>query len=591
MEPLNFYTERITVYRNRIKKLRKRIATVAILRLTSFVFLGLSLYFLSRQYAVPLLLISVFFLICFIIFIRVSLNLQSAKQLSEKMLFINENELRVINHGENGFNDGKEIAATAIYRDDLDIFGPRSLYHLLNRTATSHGSEALSALLTSPLRSNKEIAERQEATRHFSTQPELGQLIAAQGLLHAETEGNMNDLSEWMETPQKLAGIAWLNIIRIVLPIWNIAALLYYLSENNPLPLIAGVALSWLIISVFLKYIHTQHRLIGKKQPILEQYGSILQYFGQTDAGNVTRLRSLKEKTASGRQEIWKLSKLAASFDQRLNLVVFMFANSLLLYDVQCMIALEKWRSRNKRHFSEWADCVGSIEALNSLSVFAFNNPGYCYPTVEEGAPFIKATGMAHPLMQLKAPIANDLCVGKEDKLLLVTGSNMSGKSTFLRTVGINLLLAQCGAPVYADTFAFTPMNILSSIRISDSLQDNTSYFMAELKRLHDIIAELEKDAPALVLIDEVLRGTNSDDKTYGSEAFIRKLLRYPCIALFATHDLSLSELEKALPQEVNNYCFESSIENGELLFDYALRRGVAKNKNASFLMEKMGII
>jgi len=591
MEPGNFYAERITVYQNRIKKLRKRIASASILRLISFIVLALSLYFLFSQYAVSLLLISLFSLVCFIVFIRISLNLQSAKQLSEKMLFINENELRVVNGGENGFDDGKKITATAIYRDDLDIFGPRSLYHLLNRTTASHGAEALSTLLVSPPLQKKDIEERQEATKQFSTQPELGQLITAQGLLHAEAEGNMNDLSEWMKTPQKLTGIAWLKIARLTLPVWNIAALIYYLSEDNPLPLIAGIALSWLIISIFLKYIHAQHQLIGKKQSILEQYGSILECFGRTDAGNSTRLSSLKERTASAHQEILKLSKLAASFDQRLNLVVFMFGNSLLLYDLQCMVALEQWRGRNKSHFDGWVDCVGSIEALNSLAVFAFNNPGYCYPTAEEGSPFIKTTGMAHPLMRLKMPVVNDLCVGKNDKLLLVTGSNMSGKSTFLRTVGINLLLAQCGAPVYANSFAFTPMTILSSIRISDSLQENTSYFMAELKRLHDIIAELEKGAPALVLIDEALRGTNSDDKTYGSEAFIRKLLRYSCLALFATHDLSLSETEKALPGEVNNYCFESSIENGELLFDYTLRRGVAKNKNASFLMKKMGII
>jgi len=167
----------------------------------------------------------------------------------------------------------------------------------------------------------------------------------------------------------------------------------------------------------------------------------------------------------------------------------------------------------------------------------------------------------------------------------------MSGKTTFLRTLGVNLVLAQCGAPVCANSFSFTPMHIQSSIRVSDSLQESTSYFMAELKRLHDIVIKLESGEPSLVLIDEILRGTNSDDKTHGSEQFIKKLIAYNCLTMFATHDLSLSVLENESPEKIDNYCFESVIENGELIFDYKLRKGVARNKNASFLMQKMGII
>ena len=167
----------------------------------------------------------------------------------------------------------------------------------------------------------------------------------------------------------------------------------------------------------------------------------------------------------------------------------------------------------------------------------------------------------------------------------------MSGKTTFLRTIGVNLLLAQCGAPVCATSFSFSPMKLLSSIRISDSLQENTSYFMAELKRLQQIIIELETNEPALVLIDEILRGTNSEDKTHGSEQFIRRLLQYQCVCLFATHDLTLGKLEDEMPALISNYCFESTIKDDELYFDYTLQKGIAKNKNASFLMEKMDII
>jgi DNA mismatch repair ATPase MutS len=194
-------------------------------------------------------------------------------------------------------------------------------------------------------------------------------------------------------------------------------------------------------------------------------------------------------------------------------------------------------------------------------------------------------------LIPEKERVANDFTIGRNNRLQIITGSNMSGKTTFLRTLGVNLLLAQCGAPACASSFTCTPMQILSSLRINDSLQEHTSYFMAELKKLQQIIMQLKPGLPALVLIDEILKGTNSEDKTFGSEQFIHTLLQYNSLTLFATHDLSLSKLELSFPDIICNYCFESRIEDGQLYFDYKLRKGIAKNKNASFLMKQMGII
>jgi DNA mismatch repair ATPase MutS len=286
------------------------------------------------------------------------------------------------------------------------------------------------------------------------------------------------------------------------------------------------------------------------------------------------------------------LSRLTSFFDQRLNMLVNTCLNGLILYNMQCMIALEKWKAVNKSFFPGWIDAVGSIERLNSLATFAFNNPDYVYPTPVDGSrPFVEAQAMAHPLISAQERIANDLNAGRKEKLILVTGSNMSGKTTFLRTLGVNLLLAQCGAPVCAGSFSFTPMQLLTSLRVSDSLQEHTSYFMAELIKLQKIIHQLRTGLPALVLIDEILRGTNSEDKTYGSEQFIRRLIAYPCLSLFATHDLSLGQMEQEMPDAVSNYCFESTIEGGNLHFDYKLQRGIARNRNASFLMKKMEII
>jgi DNA mismatch repair ATPase MutS len=202
---------------------------------------------------------------------------------------------------------------------------------------------------------------------------------------------------------------------------------------------------------------------------------------------------------------------------------------------------------------------------------------------------FIEATRVAHPLIPAGRRVANDCSIGREERLVLITGSNMSGKTTFLRTLGVNLLMAQCGLPVCAAGFVFTPIEILTSLRIDDSLLDQTSYFMAELKKLQRIVHRLQTGASALVLIDEILRGTNSEDKTFGSAQFIRRLLQYSCLSLFATHDLTLGALEA--PGSITNYCFESVIEKDELHFNYQLQRGIARNRNASFLMKKMDII
>ena len=332
--------------------------------------------------------------------------------------------------------------------------------------------------------------------------------------------------------------------------------------------------------------------LLGKKNAILEQYALTIRLFNTMYSGKAPLLEQLQAKTGKAYLAIRKLARLSSYFDQALNPFVGFVLNNLFVYNLNGVIALEKWKSINRTAFPEWIDAVGNIECLNSLASFAFNHPEYHYPSPVSGSDLhITAIQLAHPLIPAKESVPNDLTIGNNERIILVTGSNMSGKTTFLRTIGVNLLLAQCGAPVCATAFSFTPMHLLTSLRVSDSLQEHTSYFMAELKKLQQIIHRLQSGEPALVLIDEILRGTNSEDKTYGSEQFIRKLLQYQCLSLFATHDLSLGKLEEEKSGMISNYCFESIIEEGELHFNYQLQRGVARNRNASFLMKKMEII
>ena len=587
-----FYDDKTNLYASAVRLLQKRLAGIALLRLAAFTALAVSTWYLTKGYSAAGLLLTLVLLLVFIIFIKLNFRLKDRKALLEQLLYVNRNEQGVLDDRPNGFPDGKEWLTPSSYLDDLDIFGPRSLFHLLNRTTTSHGKERLAELLSHPLLPVTEIEKYQSAVKTLAQQPDGRQLLTARGLLAGEKEGNLHSLVDWLSAPSRLTRKKWLLVLRWVLVAYNLSAILYYLSTDNYIPLLAGILLAWTITGSFTAYISRQHILIGKKQAILDQYASILAGFNTMETGDSILLQELQARTERAHKAVRRLSQLSSFFDQRLNVLVNIFLNSLLLYDLQCMIALEKWKEANKTEFPEWIRAVGAIECLNSLASFAFNNPDYAYPLPVTGEKlFIDATALAHPLIPATERVPNDTAIGRVERLILVTGSNMSGKTTFLRTIGVNLLLAQCGAPVCAAAFSFSPMQLLTSLRVSDSLQEHTSYFMAELKKLQQIVHHLQTGAPSLVLIDEILRGTNSEDKTYGSEQFIRKLLHYHCLSLFASHDLSLGALEKDLPGLVSNYCFESVIEADELHFNYRLQKGIARNRNASFLMKKMEII
>jgi DNA mismatch repair ATPase MutS len=587
-----FYQEKIDSYTESVQSFKRKIAVSAILRLLLFAAFAVSAYFFFKHWSTGLLLISLLFFVAFLLLVWYALRLKEKKALLEKLLFINANELGVLNNEPNRLDNGSSFANGKGYAEDLDIFGPRSLFHLLNRCTTAHGREYLATLLREPLTDPAGITARQQAVQFMSDQPDKRQLITAHGLLHAEAEGNLHSIAEWLQPAAGLHKKKWLQAVRWALPSYTIPSFLYYIATGNILYAGVGIAATWLITARYAKYIHRQHQLISKKQSILEQYAGILKTFVTVETGSSSVLKQLQQTAGNAHSAIGTLAKLSSFFDQRLNLLVNIFLNSLAMYDMQCILALEQWKERHKNNFGQWLLAVGDIECLNALACFAFNNPHFAYPQVDQSETlYIKANQMAHPLISAAECVVNDFEAGKSSRLLLVTGSNMSGKTTFLRTLGVNLILAQSGAPVCAAAFIFTPMEILTSIRVNDSLQEHTSYFMAELKRLQQIILQLRQNKPALVLIDEILRGTNSEDKTHGSEQFIKQLLRYNCITLFATHDLALAPLENEYEGMISNYCFESILQNNTLHFDYKLRAGVAKNKNASFLMKQMGII
>jgi MutS domain V len=605
----SYYQENAAAYSAAIRELQQKLNGMSLLRLGIFAALVWDAYNLFEGYTLFLLLAAIALAGLFLFCINLHYSWKEKRRLLEKLRFVNENELNLRTGATNAFPDGANFGDADNYLEDLDIFGPHSLFHLLNRTTTVRGAAALADRLRQPLLGTEPILQTQEAIRTLAPQTERRQRLTATGLLlqdapdrepmkpHADLD--MDSLRQWLETPPRLLRNIPVRIAIYLLSLFNAYAIYQLFASNKYTLVLIGLVVSRALWSVFAGYINRQHRLIGHKHALLDQYAGILAVFNEIDMGQSAILQELQAHTGKAHTAIRKLSKLSSAFDQRMNLLVTTVLGTFFFYDLFCMIAAERWKLRNRNDLLVWIDAVARVEALNALATYAFNHQENNYPEpIAETPPppaattlFIEATALAHPLIPAARRVANDLTLGREEALILVTGSNMSGKTTFLRTLGVNLLMAQCGLPVCAATFRFTPMQLLTSLRISDSLQEQTSYFMAELKKLQKIIQRLQTGAPALVLIDEILRGTNSEDKTFGSEQFIRKLLGYRCLSLFASHDLSLGELEKELPGRVGNYCFESIIEGNELHFDYRLQRGIARNRNASFLMQKMQII
>jgi len=283
-----------------------------------------------------------------------------------------------------------------------------------------------------------------------------------------------------------------------------------------------------------------------------------------------------------------QFSKILDAFDQRNNLLIAFVGNAFFLWDLRNAVKVEIWITNYKHTVKKWFEVIAFFDAQNSLANFQYNHPEYTFPKVQKQDAIIKSVGLGHPLLNSEKRIDNDFKI-YDQEFFIVTGANMAGKSTFLRTVSLSIVMANVGLPVCAKVFEYSPIKLITSMRTSDSLADDESYFYSELKRLKFIVDTIDKDG-YFIILDEILKGTNSKDKAIGSKKFIEKLVTSKSTGIIATHDVSLCELATDF-SEIKNYYFDAEISNDELYFDYLFKKGVCKNMNASFLLKKMEII
>ncbi len=588
-ELISFYEKRKRIFFATLTEKKGSINRISNLRLITALAFLVALYFTFSNAVLILLLIPL--VVIFAALVKRHSKLFAQKVHLANLVKINEQESAAVRGDISAFAEGSAyIDPSHPYSHDLDIFGEGSLFQSVSRCNTIHGSSAMAARLLAPLGSIVLIEDHQQATRELAVKTDFRHHFQAAGKEIDEQPNDREQLLSWLTVPSILYGKSVFKILLIVLPVLTLSGI--GLSFVYPVvkPFAILLALSqWAILGFYLKKINAFHEYISQKKNILEKYAHILHYL-QGEKFSSSVLTKLSERAAEADIKVKSLASLVSTFNARLNAMTNLVVNSLLMFDMQCVYRLEKWKHENAANLKEWLDVISEAEVLCSLGTFSFNHPSFTYPEVNDTLT-IEAKELGHPLISTNECISNDVLVGATQSVLIITGANMAGKSTFLRTMGVNLVLALAGAPVCAKEFTCPIISMRSGMRTADSLKDHQSYFYAELNRLKTIMDELRSDKPLFILLDEILKGTNSTDKQLGSIALVKQLLPHPCLALIATHDLALGELEKEFPEQVSNFCFEANIEKDQLSFDYKLKPGLAQKMNATFLMKKMGII
>ncbi len=404
----------------------------------------------------------------------------------------------------------------------------------------------------------------------------------------------INSLREWLAENDDFFSSPVMKIAPYVLP--PVVLITLSLVIAGVLPYIIFLLLyvfNLFLIGLFLKKSNRIHAMVSRKQLFLSSFEQLVSSFEKEEFKS-DLMAGIKEKLCAGQgsvaSKIKELNNIISAFDNRLNLFVGLILNGFLLWDFQCIMKLEKWRRSAASGLPVWLILLGKSDGLNSLANFSFNNPEISFPEVVKNGPVLEVFGMSHPLLKKETRVCNDFSVGQLGQVFIITGANMAGKSTFLRTVAINMVLGMTGAPVCAEKMRFTPLKLFTSMRTVDSLSHNESYFYAELKRLKALKERLEKGEEIFFILDEILKGTNSTDKSLGSKQFLRRIIDLGGTGLIATHDISLGEMVTEYPGNVVNKCFEIEIDGENISFDYLLRDGITRKMNAAALMRQMGI-
>lgn len=587
-QPKDFYNEQKVIFEQEAKRLKKKLTVSSITRLLTFLGIILGVYLFFGNVQLMLIVVGVG-LVLFVYLVYKHSNLQYSANLNKALLGINKTELKVLDRDYLDLDDGAEfINPKHLYSYDIDLFGRGSFFQYCNRTATVEGKNELFKEITS--NDIDVIEEKQQGIQELSKEPTWRQHFSAIASL-VKVQHSAKEIVKWIHNYKSVfpKAIAFLPTIFSLTSIVLIALL-----SMRQIPDI--IFLFWFLFGlgisgVYLKKVNFLYSSACDAKETFKQYHKLLNEIENSSFSSEILKRKQQEiQTESEKASLIfkKYSRLLDALDQRNNVIIAVVGNGLFLRDLQQVYKIEKWIETYKSKVEEWFQVIAFFDAQNSLANFSFNHPKYVFPNIDNNKEVIKAKNLGHTLLKEKQRVDNDFIIENE-QFFIVTGANMAGKSTFLRTVSLSIVMANMGLPVCAELFEYKPIKLITSMRTTDSLTDDESYFFSELKRLKFIVDEIKTDN-YFIILDEILKGTNSTDKAIGSKKFVQKLVASNSTGIIATHDLSLCEIEQEL-DEVENYYFDAEIINDELHFDYQLKDGICKNMNASFLLKKMEIV
>lgn len=591
-KPLQFYTQQKEFFETELAEINSKLMRSSIIRLVLVcaILFGVYYFFSNTQVVIPIIVVGI---IIFIFLVSKHSDLALKRDKLKTLLAINQTEIDVLNGDISALDSGLEFQDQLhAFSYDIDLFGKGSFFQSVNRTTIASGKRLLAWMLTS--NEIEGIPQKQEAIQELSEKPKWRQNFSATASL-VQVETSASQIIQWLKQHKSFVPrvMKYLPLVFMALSLG-----IFVLNYFAILPL--SVTTLWFFIGlgitgVYVKRINQLYQNASKAKDTFKQYYQLLALIeAETFTSEALQKKQQEIKTEHKKaSEIFlEFSKILDAFDQRNNMMVGVFSNAFALRDLQLCYKIEQWIATYQDQIEHWFEVLAFFDAQNSLANYAFNHPTYVFPVISETENTVKAINLGHPLLTEAKRIDNNFTI-QQQQFFIITGANMAGKSTFLRTVSLSIVMANVGMPVCAEAFEYNPIKLITSMRTSDSLTDDESYFFSELKRLKFIVDEIDPDGKGdryFIILDEILKGTNSTDKAIGSRKFVERLVRSNATGIIATHDLSLCEISEELP-EVKNYYFDAEIINNELHFDYTFKQGVCKNMNASFLLQKMEII
>lgn len=588
MTPQEFYIKEKQTQENHLGQANRKLNISSFIRLVVFLLVVYGVYYFFDEFRIAAV-IALAGIAIFLYLVSRHTDLKYDRDKIKELVYLNELELRILNREFSDLPTGKEFEDPLhAFSQDIDLFGKGSFFQYLNRTSLKEGAIRLAGILTE--NSIEGIQQKQDAIKELTGKVKWRQEFTAVAKL-VKTETPSSQVLNWFKNykPFVPGVMKWLPIVFSVISLLIITgyAFDYVTGMQLFLWLLAGL----LTTGIYFKRVNMLSESVNRVQDTFHQYHQLLGLIENNDFTS-SLLSQKKELINTGTTKASRLSKKFSkaidSLEQRNNFLIGFLLNGFMLWDLRQSFKLERWIVQNHQHVQNWFEIIEFIDAYNTLGNFAFNHPDYVHPDIASKQHIINAKDLSHPLLDPAKRIDNDLVIDNE-QFFIITGANMAGKSTFLRTVSLQIVMANIGLPVCASHCGYRPIKLITSMRTTDSLSEDESYFYSELKRLQYIVGEIKNDK-YFIILDEILKGTNSTDKAIGSRKFIQKLIKSRSTGIIATHDLSLCEVAEELPQVENHY-FDAEIINDELHFDYKFKDGICQNMNASFLLKKMNIV